>query len=123
MQRLTFLYLGSYLVAGGLGFLLLPEFTMRLLLADGRYGDVMPRLVGVFMAALGGAVVQFLRAGDYRYYTYTVLARALIVAALTALYVKTRDTLFVSLNVIVLVGLVPSLYVTARMRRSGPSHP
>ena len=66
MQRLTFLYLGSYLVVGGLGFLLLPEFTMRLLLADGSYGDVMPRLVGVFMAALGGAVVQFLRAGDYR---------------------------------------------------------
>jgi hypothetical protein len=31
MQRLMFLYLGSYLVAGGLGFLLLPEFTLRLL--------------------------------------------------------------------------------------------
>ena len=123
MQRLTFLYLGSYLVAGGLGFLVLPEFTLRLLLADGSYGDVMPRLVGVFMAALGGAVVQFLRAGDYRYYTYTVLARALIVAALTALYVKTRDTLFVSLNVIVLVGLVPSFYVAARTRRGGLPHP
>jgi hypothetical protein len=105
------------------GFSSLPEFTLRLLLADGIYGDVMPRLVGVFMAALGGAVVQFLREGDYRYYTYTVLARALIVAGLTAFYVKTRDTLFVSLNVIVLVGLVPSLYVAARMRRGGPSHP
>jgi uncharacterized membrane protein len=80
MQRLTFLYLGSYLVAGGL-------------------------------------------AGDYRYYTYTVLACELVVAALTALYLKTRDTLFVSLNVIVLVGLVPSLYVAARMQRDGPSHP
>jgi hypothetical protein len=88
-----------------------------------RNRDVMPRLVGVFMAALRGAVVQFLRAGDYRYYTYTIVARALIVAALTALYVKTRDALFVSMDVIVLVGLVPSLYVAARMGRRGLSHP
>ena len=49
--------------------------------------------------------------------------RRCFVATLTALYVKTRDTLFVSLNVIVPVGLVPSLYVTARMRRGGLSHP
>jgi hypothetical protein len=65
MQRLTFLHLGSYLSVGGLGFLLLPEFTLRLLLAEGSYG----------------------------------------------------------MGVIVLVGLVPSLYVAARMRRGGPSHP
>jgi uncharacterized protein YjeT (DUF2065 family) len=52
MQRLTFVYLGSYLVVGGLGFLLAPAWTLRLLFAQGSYGDVMPRLVGVFMTAL-----------------------------------------------------------------------
>jgi hypothetical protein len=47
----------------------------------------------------------------------------LIIAALTAVDIKMHDTVCVSLNIIVRVGLVPSLYVTARMRRGGPSHP
>jgi uncharacterized protein YjeT (DUF2065 family) len=118
LQRLTFIYLGSYLVIGGLGFLLAPEWTLRLLFAQGSYGDVMPRLVGVFMAALGGAVIQFLRAGDYRYYSYTIAARVFIVAALTALYLSTADRLFVAMDAIVLLGLVPSIYVAARAQRS-----
>jgi hypothetical protein len=46
-----------------------------------------------------------------------------VLAALTALYVKTRDALFVSMGVIVLAGLAPSLYVAARMPRRGLSHP
>ena len=118
MQRLTFVYLGSYLVIGGLGFLLAPESTLRLLFAQGSYGDAMPRLVGVFMAALGGAVIQFLRAGDYRYYGYTIAARVFIVAALTALYLTTGDPLFVAMDAIVLDGLMPSMYVAAREQRS-----
>jgi uncharacterized protein YjeT (DUF2065 family) len=118
MRRLTFVYLGSYLVIGGLGFLLAPEWTLRLLMAQGSYGDVMPRLVGVFMAALGGAVIQFLRARDYRYYGYTIAARVFIVAALTALYLTTGDRLFVAMNAVVLVGLIPSIYVATSERRS-----
>jgi hypothetical protein len=118
MQRLTFVYLGSYLVVGGVGFLLAPAWTLRLLFAQGSYGDVMPRLVGVFMAALGGAVIQFLRAGDYRYYGYTIAARLFIVAALTALYLTTGDPLFVAMDAIVLLGLIPSIYVAAREQRS-----
>ena len=43
MQRLTFLYLASYLLVGGFGFLIVPELTLRLLLSNGNYGDVMPR--------------------------------------------------------------------------------
>ena len=90
MQRLTFIYLASYLLVGGLGFLAAPELTLRLLLSNGSYGDVMPRLVGVFMIALGGAVLEFVRARDYRYYRYAI----------------------------VLVGLLPSIYVAVRMAQS-----
>ncbi len=43
--------------------------------------------------------------------------------AATPLYVKTRDALFVSMGVIVLVDLVPSVYVAARMPRRGLAHP
>ena len=41
---------GGYFVGagilGGLGLLVVPELTLRLLLSNGSYGDVMPRLVG-----------------------------------------------------------------------------
>ena len=96
--------------------LLAPALTLRLLLSDGDYGDVMPRLVGVFMVALGGAVLEFVRAGDYRYYRYTIVARIFIVVALTALYFKASDPLFLLLDAIVLVGLLPSIYVAVRAR-------
>jgi hypothetical protein len=120
LQRLTFIYLASYLLAGGFGLLVVPELTLRLLLSNGSYDDVMPRLVGVFMVALGGAVLQFVRARDYRYYGYAIVARIFIVAALTALYFKARDPLFLVLDAIVLVGLLPSIYVAVRMARPAP---
>ena len=116
MQRLTFVYLASYLFVGGLGLLVVPELTLRLLLSNGRYGDVMPRLVGVFMLALGGAVLEFVRARDYRYYRYAIIARIFIVVSLSALYFKARDPLFLVLDAIVLVGLLPSIYVAVRAR-------
>jgi uncharacterized protein YjeT (DUF2065 family) len=117
MQRLTFIYLASYLLVGGLGLLVVPELTLRLLLSNGSYGDVMPRLVGVFMLALGGVVLQFVRARDYRYYRYAIIARIFIIVALTALYFKARDLLFLVLDAIVLVGLLPSIYVAVQMAR------
>jgi hypothetical protein len=115
VQRLTFIYLASYLLVGGLGFLVMPELTLRLLLSNGSYGDVMPRLVGTFMIALGGVILQFVWARDYRYYRYSIIARIFIVVALTALYFKARDPLFLVLDAIVLIGLLPSIYIAVRI--------
>jgi uncharacterized protein YjeT (DUF2065 family) len=117
MQRLTLIYLASYLLVGGLGLLVVPDLTLRLLLSNGTYGDVMPRLVGTFMIALGGVILQFVRARDYRYYRSTIVARSFIVVALTALYFRARDPLFIVLDAIVLIGLLPSIYVAALMAR------
>ena len=91
MQRLTFIYLASYLLVGGLGLLLAPDLTLRLLLSNGTYGDVMPRLAGMFMLALGGVILQFVRGHDYRHYGYAIVARIFIVVALTTLYFRARD--------------------------------
>ena len=122
LQRLSFVYLASYLLVGGFGLLVVPELTLRLLLSNGSYGDVMPRLVGVFMLALGGVILQFVLARDYRYYRYAIIARMFIVVALTALYFKARDPLFLVLDVIVLVGLLPSIYVAMLIpRRATPA--
>ena len=95
----------------------MPELTLRLLLSSGWYGDVMPRLVGVFMIALGGAVLESVRARDYSYYRYAITARIFIVVALTALYFKARDPLFLVLDAIVLVGPLPSIYVAVQLAR------
>src|SRR5262245_18334132 len=122
LQRLTFVYLASYLLVGGLGFLVVPQLTLHLLLANGSYGDVMPRLVGTFMIALGGVTLQFVCAHDYRYYRYSIVARIFIVVALTVLYFKARDRLFLVLDAIVLVGLLPSIYVTVWMAQLATRH-
>ncbi len=116
MQRLTLLYLVSYLVSGGVGLLAAPDLTLRLLFSIGTYGDIMPRVVGMFMLALGGLIAQFVRHRDYRYYAYTIVARSFIVVVLTALYARARDPLFLVLDGIVLAGLIPSMWVAARTR-------
>jgi uncharacterized protein YjeT (DUF2065 family) len=117
VQRLTLSYVAAYLIVGGLGFLVAPALALRLLLSNGTYDDVMPRMVGLFMVALGGVILQFVRARDYRYYLFTVFARSFIVAVMAALYVKARDPMFLVLDAIVLVGLLPSIYVAAQSRR------
>jgi uncharacterized protein YjeT (DUF2065 family) len=118
MQRLTLSYLATYLLLGGLGLLLAPALALRLLLSNGAYGEIMPRLVGMFMLALGGVILQFVRARDYRYYLYIIVARSFIVLVQTALYFKARDPLFLVLDAIVLIGLLPSIYVAAQLSRA-----
>jgi hypothetical protein len=91
MQRLTLIYLATYLLIGGCGFLIAPALSLRLLFSNGAYDDIMPRVVGLFMFVLGGVIVQFVRARDYRYYLYIIVARCFIVLVMTALYFKARD--------------------------------
>jgi hypothetical protein len=118
MQRLTLSFLAGYLLLGGLGFLLAPALALRLVLSNGAYGDIMPRVVRMFMIALGGVILQFVRARDYRYYLYTIVARSFIVLVQTALYFKARDPLFLVLDAIVLIGLLPFIYVAAQVIRA-----
>jgi hypothetical protein len=110
MQRLTLIYLAASLLIGGCGLLVAPVLALRLLLSNGAYGDIMPRVVGLFMFVLGGVIVQFVRARDYRYYLYSIVARSFIVVVMTALYFKARDPLSLVLDAIVLIGLLPSIY-------------
>ena len=94
-----------------IGLLSAPEFTLALLLSNGEYGDVMPRVVGMFMLVLSFLVTSFVRNGDYSYYATTILARSFIVVVLTFLYFRTTDPLFLVLDGIVLLGLLPAMYI------------
>lgn len=120
MKRLTLIYLTGYLAVGGLGFLLVPDLALTLLLSNGEYGDVMPRVVGMFMLVLSGLIGSFVRRGDYSYYLTTIVARSFIVVTLSVLYVRTGDPLFLVLDAIVLVGLLPSIWVHVTTR-GGPT--
>jgi len=50
------------------------------------------------------------------YLRATIVLRVFIVVALAVLYFRARDPLLIVLNVIVLVGLLPSIYVAARAK-------
>jgi hypothetical protein len=119
VQRLTLIYLATYLLIGGGSLLVAPDLALRFLLSNGAYGDIMPRLFGLFMFVLGGVIYQFVLARDYRYYFYTIVARSFIVVVMTALYFKARDPLLLVLDAIVLIGLLPSIYVAAQSARVG----
>lgn len=111
MKRATWWYLAAYLSLGGLGLLLVPDLALSLLQSTGDYGDIMPRVVGMFMLVLAYLVTSFLRRGDYGYYVATIVARSFIVIVLAALYFRSGDRLFLVLEGIVLIGLLPAFYV------------
>ena len=56
LKRVTLTYLAAYLVFGGVGLAFAPDLALDLLLATEEYDDTMPRLVGMFMIALGGFI-------------------------------------------------------------------
>ena len=120
LKRLTLSYLSAYLVGGGLGLAIAPDFALDLLQSDQDYGDVMPRVVGMFMVALGSFIGLMVYRGDYSYYRFSIVARTGIVAFLTLLYTIDQDPLFLVFDAIVLVGLLPSYYV-ALSERAGSS--
>ena len=57
MKRISLAYVASYLFIGGVGFLFAPAVTLGLFFSNGDYGDVMPRLVGIFMLVTGVAML------------------------------------------------------------------
>ncbi len=104
--RLSLWYLASYLLLGGLGLLFVPELALKLLFAQGDYGIVMPRLVGMLMIGLGGVVVQVIRHELSVLYPTTLAVRAFFLVSLLVLYFSTSDPLFIALICIVGLGFV-----------------
>jgi len=104
--RLSLYYLAAYLLGAGIALIFAPSLALTLLFASGHYGDVMPRLLGVVLLALGIVIVQIIRHQVEVLYTTTLIVRTLIVAVLAGLLVYSRDPLFISLLVVVGFGMV-----------------
>ena len=74
--RFSLFYLAGYLIPAGFLLLIAPDFTLRLLLSNGSYGDVFPRMAGVLLIGLGVIVVQFIRFRLEMLYSTTLVVRS-----------------------------------------------
>lgn len=104
--RLSFFYLAAYLLGAGIALIVAPSIALKLLFATGHYGDVMPRLLGVVLLALGIIIVQIIRKQVEALYTTTLIVRAFIMVVLLGLLIYSGDPLFISLMVVVGLGMV-----------------
>ena len=103
---MSLFYLATYLLGAGIALILVPSLALTLLFTKGHYGDVLPRLLGVVLLALGIVIVQIIRHRLEVLYTTTLLVRVFIMVVLAGLLVYSGDPLFISLMVVVGLGMV-----------------
>ncbi len=107
--RLSLCYLATYLIVIGVGLVLVPNETLRLMLSNGEYGAVFPRLAGMLMSGLGLTIAGIIRTRAQALYAATVGVRAYFLICLIWFYALTRDPFFLVLLGIVSVGVVLTL--------------
>ena len=104
--HLSLYYLVGYLIPAGVALIIAPEWALKLLLSNGNYGDVLPRLVGVILLALGMVILQIVRLHVDVLYSATLIVRSVILVCLFGLYLYSLDPLFLTLLGIVGFGFV-----------------
>lgn len=106
LTHLSLYYLAGYLLSAGVALMLAPALALALLLSNGQYGDVLPRLLGVVLFALGVFVAQIIRHRLTVLYPTTLAVRAVILTVIAALYATSGDPFFLVLLGIVGLGFI-----------------
>jgi hypothetical protein len=104
--RFSLFYLAGYLIPAGLLLLVAPTFSTKLLLSNGDYGDVFPRLAGMLLIGLGVLVVQIIRFRLDMLYTTTLAIRLFFCVCFVIFYLMSQDPFFLVLLAIVAFGLI-----------------
>ena len=104
--RLSLYYPATYLTIAGLSLLVAPQFSLKLLLSNGDYGDVFPRVAGLMILGLGLIVIQVIRLRQEQLYSTLWAIRLLFCIGWLGLYFYTRDPYFLVLLAIVGVGFI-----------------
>ena len=104
--HLSLYYLAGYLIPAGIALIFAPQLALKLLLSNGAYGDVLPRLLGVVLLDMGIIVLQIIRLHVDALYSTTLMARSVILVCLLGLYIYAADPLFLTLSGIVGLGFV-----------------
>jgi len=122
LKKLSLSYVVIYLMMGGLGLAIVPDVFLELTQSNQDYGDIMPRVVGMFMISLSGLIAAMLYFKDFKYYGFSIVVRTFIVLFLFLLLFMNNDPFFIVINIIVLIGLVPSYIVFLKDRAKNSSH-
>jgi hypothetical protein len=104
--RLSLFYLAGYLIPAGLLLLFAPTFALRILLSNGDYGDVFPRMAGTLFIGIGVIVVQIIRFRMEILYSTTLMIRPFFCACFIVFYFISHDPFFLVLLAIVALGLI-----------------
>lgn len=104
-------YLASYLTVGGIALFFAPTLTLKLFQSNAyvEYGTVIPRVSGTLLFALGLLVIVIIRQRVESLYIPLVYVRLPILAAVVWLYFYSRDPLFITLFLIVGLGVALTL--------------
>ena len=104
--RLSLVYVAGYLIFAGVLLIAAPQTSLTLLQSNGDYGDVLPRLLGIVLLALGIVIAQIIRLRVEGLYGTTIVVRLGILVGLGALYAFSLDPLFLVLLGVVGFGVV-----------------
>jgi hypothetical protein len=103
--RLSLHYLYSYLTVIGLALLCFPKESLRLLLSNGDYGNIMPRFAGMLMG-LGMNVLGIVLSRAEVLYSRTLFVRAFFLVCIITLYAMSHDPFFLVLLAVVGFGFI-----------------
>jgi hypothetical protein len=115
--RLSLFYLAGYLTVAGLALLLVPTFALQLLLSNGDYGDVFPRLAGMLVLGLAVLIIQIIRHRVEALYPTTLAVRLFFLVVLGYLFVSSGDPFFLVVFGIVALGVLFTGYAYLSERR------
>ncbi|MEP6807831.1 MAG: hypothetical protein ABI978_04455 [Chloroflexota bacterium] len=104
--HLSLYYLVGYLSVAGLALLLVPGFALSLLVSNGHYGDVMPRLAGMLLIGLAVLVGQIIRLRLEALYSTTLAIRGFFLVTFIFLFAISGDPFFLVVFAIVAVGVI-----------------
>jgi uncharacterized protein YjeT (DUF2065 family) len=107
--RYSLYYLATYLTLTGIFFLVIPETSLKLLMATGTYDLPFVQLTGAFMIALGALIIQMIRYRIQVLYTTTLFVRVFFIITIIWLYYQTSDRMFLLILGVVALGFVLTL--------------
>jgi len=90
---ISLFYLMGYLLLGGFGLLFFPNAMLNILYSNGEYSDMMVRLIGAFMIALGLVVSRTIQLRLVVLYSLTLVVRILLVSIIGSFYLIYKDPL------------------------------
>ena len=117
--HLSLIYVVAYLFAAGIFLLFAPRLAMNFLFGTSDYGVILPRLAGLLLIGLGMFVFQIMRHRVVTLYATTLAVRVVFCAGFIALYMLSRDPLFLVLLAVVGLGVLATSASYIVDRREG----